>query len=304
MRRDDRQIALDLAVGRGVGAERAERLGQLLDVMLNFVRAAFVGVRGRHQHARKSRHPLAIDRRKIGAAEKRLRVGREEHRQRPSAASGDHLHRFHVDLIEVGPLLAIDFDGNEIFVHQPRDAFVLERLALHHVAPMARRIANREQDGFVFGFRARERLVAPRIPIDGIVGVLAQIRTLLVDQSIGLAPGMLMLVAHGRSFEDGDDVTSLRADVRATRSRLSSTVACADVHRNQADDQKRIRRASFLLDGSSANTSQNPRIDRGAIDWRWRDGVSSRSPRSSASRGSARARCGHRNFDGPRSRAR
>ena len=225
--------------------------------MLHLVRAAFVGFRCRHQHARKSRHPLAIDRRKIGAAEKRLRLGREEHRQRPSAAPGDHLHRFHIDVVEVGALLAIDLDGDEILVHQARDAFVLERLALHHVAPMARRISDRQQDGFVFRFGARERLLAPRIPIDGIVGVLAQIGALLVDQSIGLALGMLVLVAHERSFEIGKSVnlgrlTSRETDVRATRSRLSSTVACAGVHRNQAPVERRAGSFPPMLKWHSA----------------------------------------------------
>ncbi len=110
MRRGDRQVARNLSFGRGVGAERSQSLRELLDIMLNFVRAALVRVGGGQQHARKAGHTLAIDRRKIGAAKKRLRIGREEHRQRPSATPGDHLHRFHVDLIEVGPLLAIDLD--------------------------------------------------------------------------------------------------------------------------------------------------------------------------------------------------
>src|SRR5690606_24440149 len=54
---------------------------------------------------------------------------------------------------------------------------ILERLVRHYVAPMAGRVANAEQDGPVLGASALERFVAPRIPIDGIVGVLAQVGT-------------------------------------------------------------------------------------------------------------------------------
>ena len=58
--------------------------------------------------------PMRAVRRPIGAAVKRLQVGRQKHRHRPAAAAGHHLHGVHVDLIEVGPLLAIDLDADEV----------------------------------------------------------------------------------------------------------------------------------------------------------------------------------------------
>ena len=57
--------------------------------------------------------PIRGVRRPVRAAVERLQVGRQKHRHRPAAAAGHHLHRVHVDLIEVGPLLAIDLDADE-----------------------------------------------------------------------------------------------------------------------------------------------------------------------------------------------
>jgi hypothetical protein len=40
---------------------------------------------------------------------------------------------------------------------------------------MTGRVSDAEKDGFVFGLRASQRLVAPGVPIDWIVSVLQQI---------------------------------------------------------------------------------------------------------------------------------
>ena len=64
----------------------------------------------------------------------------------------------HVDRVEVGPLLAVDLDVDEALVHQRRGGRVLERLVRHHVAPVAGRVADREQDRLVLRARALERL--------------------------------------------------------------------------------------------------------------------------------------------------
>jgi len=39
---------------------------------------------------------------------------------------GHHLHRFHVDRVDVRPLLAVDLDRDEVFVEHRRDVVVLE----------------------------------------------------------------------------------------------------------------------------------------------------------------------------------
>ena len=102
-------------------------------------------------------------------------VGRQEDRHRPAAVTGHRDDRVHVDGVEVGPLLAVDLDVHEVLVHQRRRLGVLERLVLHHVAPVAGRVADREQDRPVLLARAGERLVAPGVPVDGVLGVLEQV---------------------------------------------------------------------------------------------------------------------------------
>ncbi len=80
------------------------------------------------EHLVEARHLVAAARRPIGAAEKRRPLRREEDRQRPAPAAGQPLHRLHVDLVEVGPLLAVDLDADEVFLQQPGDLGVLEAL--------------------------------------------------------------------------------------------------------------------------------------------------------------------------------
>jgi hypothetical protein len=91
-----------------------------------------------------------------------LVLRREEHRQRPAAvAPGQHLVRELVDPVEVGALLAVDLDVDEVRVHQRRGGVVLERFVRHHVAPVAGGVADRQQDRLAF---ARAPVRAPLAP--------------------------------------------------------------------------------------------------------------------------------------------
>ena len=98
------------------------------------------------QHALEAGPAIAIVRREVGAAVERLQVRRQEHRHRPAALAGQQLHGGHVDLIEVGPFLAIDLDADEVLVEDAGDLVVLEALVLHDVAPVAGRVADAEED--------------------------------------------------------------------------------------------------------------------------------------------------------------
>ena len=86
--------------------------------------------------------------------------------------------------VEVGALLAIDLDVDERVVHGARDVGIVERLVRHHEAPVTRGVADREQDRLVLLTCTRERLFSPRVPVDGVVGVLQEIRARLVRQAI------------------------------------------------------------------------------------------------------------------------
>ena len=102
-------------------------------------------------------------RRKVGAAVERLQRRREPHAHRPAARPGRRLHEGHVDAVDVGPLLAIDLDRDEVLVQQLRELGVLEALVLHDVAPVTRRVADRQKDRLVL---LRARAQTPRRPTD------------------------------------------------------------------------------------------------------------------------------------------
>ena len=82
------------------------------------------------------------------------------------------MQRRHIDLIDVGPLLAIDFDVDEQLVHHARGRVVLEALVRHDMAPVAGGIADRQKDRLVAALRFRQRFGSPGPPIDRIVLVL------------------------------------------------------------------------------------------------------------------------------------
>jgi hypothetical protein len=131
-----------------------------------------------------SRHPLARLRRVVGARVERDAFRRDEGVQRPAAVAGHRLQRVHVDRVDVGTLLPVDLDRHEVLVHDGRHGGILEGLALHHVTPVARRIADRDDHRLVLGARPRERLVAPREPVHRIVLVLEQVRRSLVGEAV------------------------------------------------------------------------------------------------------------------------
>ena len=55
----------------------------------------------------------------------------------------------------------------------------------HHVAPVTGGVADAEENRFVITLRLLERLAAPWKPVDRIVGVLEQVRTGFLGESIG-----------------------------------------------------------------------------------------------------------------------
>ena len=143
-------------------------LGLLEDVLAALVPGGGHG----GEHVAETRHSAPAPRRPVGAAEERLLFGREEDRHRPSALAGHRLHGLHIDLVQVRPLLAIDFDADEIAVQALRDGRVLETLVGHHVAPVAGRIADREEDRLLLRAGTLEGLRAPGLPIDRVAGML------------------------------------------------------------------------------------------------------------------------------------
>ncbi len=189
---EDREAAVQqpLVYGRRAGARRREA---------RILRELLYGVAGRVHYpaaiGRPRRGDLRQDgsetgmavarlRREVRAAEKRLQAGGQPHRHRPAAAAGGGLHERHVDVVHVGALFAIHFDGHVVAVQQLRDTLVLEGLPFHDVVPVAGGVADGKKDGLVLAARLIERLGAPGIPVHRVVGVLQQVRTLFVGKPV------------------------------------------------------------------------------------------------------------------------
>ncbi len=163
---------------------RTERVEHGRRVPVDVVAARAVGLGDRAQHRAEARHSVALDGREVGAAVERYAVGPEEDRERPSAASRHHLHRLHVYVVDVGALLAINLHVDEQLVHHGGGRLVFEALVRHDVAPVARAVADAEQDRLVLGLCALDRLLAPRVPVDRVVLVLKEVRARLVGESV------------------------------------------------------------------------------------------------------------------------
>ena len=168
------------------GRQLVERLHEPAAALADLRALRAVVVLDRGEHFAKRGHPVAALAREIGAREDRqVAVGRQEHGQRPAARSARvELVRGLVDLVDVGPLLAIDLHVHEQIVHELRGGFVLERLVRHHVAPVTRRIADREQDRLVGRARGLERGLAPGLPVHGVVRVLEKVGARLFVQAV------------------------------------------------------------------------------------------------------------------------
>ena len=61
---------------------------------------------------------------------------------------------------------------------------VLEGLVRHHVAPVARAVADGDEERLVLGARALERLVPPFVPVDRVLRVLEEVRARRVGQAV------------------------------------------------------------------------------------------------------------------------
>ncbi len=173
---------------RRAASGAADRLDELAGRAPHVPAPLAVRARHRLQHLPKARQAVSRLGREVRAAVERLAVGREERGQRPAAVPGQRDDRVHVDRVEVRALLAVDLDVDEVLVLEPRGLLVLEGLVLHHVAPVARRVADGEEDRPVLLPRAGERLLAPRVPVDGVVRVLEEVRARLASQPVHAPP--------------------------------------------------------------------------------------------------------------------
>ncbi len=172
------------AVAFGELAARTDRGVQTTGVLEQLAVPFLPRVVDRAEQPAEAREAVALLLREVGPAVEGPAVGREEHRHRPTAAAGHRLHGLHVDGVDVGPFLAVDFHVDEVRVHERSGVRVLEGLVRHHMAPVACGVADGEEHGAILGTRACEGLLAPRIPVDRVLGVLTEVRAGRTPESV------------------------------------------------------------------------------------------------------------------------
>src|SRR5579863_4098341 len=146
-----------------------------LRLLHNVAMLLFVRIGNAQQHPSKAGASVAIARGKISAAIKRLAIGREKRRERPSALPADRLHRRLVANVDVRTLVAVHLHRDEVLIHDRGNFRIVIRLAVHHMAPVAPHRANIEQHGLVLALRRSESFRAPLSPLNGLMHSRAQV---------------------------------------------------------------------------------------------------------------------------------
>ncbi len=194
--------------GRGLQAPAAGHgLGQALGLGGGVVTVLAPVLVDRHAHLLERGQAVAALLREVGAAVEGLAVGGHEDGERPAPVAGHGLHGVHVDPVDVGALLPIHLHVDEEAVQQLGGGRVLEGLVGHDVAPVTGRVADGDQEGPVLVAGLGEGLLAPRIPVDRVLGVLAEIGARLVGEAVG----------HPRHGNDRRRRVSRRRGARAAR---------------------------------------------------------------------------------------
>ena len=110
-------------------------------------------------------------RRVVGTGEERGSRGRGEHGQGPAQVAGEGTGSGEIGGVRLRMLLPVDLDGHEVVVQKRGERGVGEALAGHHVAPVARRIADRDEHRDVALCGLREGLFAPGPPAHRVARV-------------------------------------------------------------------------------------------------------------------------------------
>src|SRR6202035_4228610 len=126
----------------------------------------------------------------------------------------------------VRALLAIDLHAYEVLVHQLGRARILEGLPLHHVAPVAGRVADRDQQRLVLLARASERNGSPRQPVHRVLGVLAEVGGGLGGESVR-HQGSLARRGIGKPLGAAEARSPASAAARATLTRPKTSARTA-----------------------------------------------------------------------------
>ncbi len=90
----------------------------------------------------------------------------------------------HVDLVDIGALLAVDLDIDEMLVHELSNLGILETLMGHYMAPVTSGITDRQKHRLVLCTGTGEGIVAPRLPMNRVVSMLEKVWAGFVPEKI------------------------------------------------------------------------------------------------------------------------
>ena len=140
-----------------------------LRLRLHLAAAGAVRVEHALEHGPEAGASVRAVGREVGAAVEHLAHRREKRGQGPATLPGERLHRALVARVDVGPLVAVHLDADEVLVQELRQRRILVRLAVHDVAPVAPDRADVEQHRTILRPGGGEGLVAPGEPVNGLV---------------------------------------------------------------------------------------------------------------------------------------
>src|SRR5437899_2675090 len=143
-----------------------------------------VGIRHGEQDASEARASVRVLRGKIGTSVEHLAVRRQESGERPAALARDRADGLLVPRVDVGSLVPVHLDGDEVIVDDAGELRILVRFAIDDVTPVAPRGPDVQEDRPVEFFRAAERVFPPRIPLDGLVGGPLQVPRRLLREPV------------------------------------------------------------------------------------------------------------------------
>jgi len=92
--------------------------------------------------------------------------------------------RGHINIINVWPFFAINFDIHEVLIHVLCDFRILENQPLHHVAPVAAAVSDRQKNDFIFLLCFFECFRTPGIPVNRVVLMQQQIGAGLFGKTV------------------------------------------------------------------------------------------------------------------------
>ena len=120
-------------------------------------------------------HPFTGAGRGVGQGVDRPQVGAEEDVEGPAAVAALRLDEVHQVLVDVGPGLPVHLDADEIAVEKFGAGRIGKGFAGHHMAPVAGRVADRNEKRLFFGSGRSQRFDAPFLPPHRVVAVLPEV---------------------------------------------------------------------------------------------------------------------------------